>query len=251
MDEALGHLIALWDEANHGRAHAEASEFMIMFAWQLLAEEYLPAGEALAVARDEQVRSLLTGDELFSNGHNGPRRSRFEIIADMNQTLKDPRATYELFRQFDLLFPALARGAAYCALPAIVEAGDFTLAERYMADPLDLRDHTALLNRLAGDFPLFPLTLPASSRLAAELSNFMRDVRLRAAVLHGLGRAIEAEELRHDALAGLGSEEMRALALRELAIPGTIIGEIADGRMLLEAAGHSAGPLATPRPDLA
>jgi hypothetical protein len=124
MDEALGHLIALWDEANHGRAHAEASEFMIMFAWQLLAEEYLPAGEALAVARDEQVRSLLTGDELFSNGHNGPRRSRFEIIADMNQTLKDPRATYELFRQLDLLFPALARGAAYCALPAIVEAGD-------------------------------------------------------------------------------------------------------------------------------
>lgn len=248
MGEALRYLEALWDEANHGRARAEASEFMIMFAWQQLAEKYLPARDALSVARDEQVSSLLTGDELFSNGRNGPRRSRFDIIEDMNQTLNDPGATCGVFRQLDKLFPAFARRAAYCALPAIVEVGDFTLAERYMADPRDLRTHAADLNRMAGDFPLFPLAMPGSPRLAAELAIFIRAVRVRAAVLHGLGRTIEAEDLRDQALEGLESEPMRALALRELAVPGTIFSEISDHRMLLEAARDSAEAPDTPHP---
>lgn len=208
----------------------------------------MPALDALAVARDEQVRHLLASDENVSNGGDGSRRSRFALIADMNETLKDPRATYELFVELDSRLPAIARQVAFRALPAIVAAGDFTLAERYMADPLDLQNHAADLNRMAGEFPLFSPTLTAAPRLAAELSNFMRDVRLRAAVLHGLGRASEADALRHQALAGLASEGMRALAQRELAVPGTIIRAITDHRMELEAAPNPADPPATASP---
>ena len=187
-DEALRILMKLWVQAGDGRVRAGASEFIIMFQWEQLAEQYLPARDALAGARDEQMHRLLSGDENFSVRDRGSPRSRFQVIVDMNETLEDSRATYELFLQLESLFPALARREASRALPAIVEAGDFTLAERYMANTLDLQDHLAHLNHLSRDFALFPQALRAPPRLAAELSGFMRAVMLRAAVLHGTGR---------------------------------------------------------------
>jgi hypothetical protein len=86
---------------------------------------------------------------------------------------------------------------------------------------------------------LFPPTI-AAPRLAAELTNFIDEVRLRAAVLQGLGRETEAEALCNAALAGIASEEMRALAMRELAVPDTITREITDHRSTLEVLGISA-----------
>lgn len=71
-----------------------------------------------------------------------------------------------------------------------------------------------------------------------ELSNFMKDVRLRAAVLHGLGREAEAEALRNAALAGIALDVVRSLAQREMTAPGTIMREVTEDEIALGAAGR-------------
>jgi hypothetical protein len=234
-DVALRLLVGLFDQVGNGAPRSSGHHFITMFEWSQLAEKYYPAYEALVSARDEQVRRLLDGDEIFGARGDARPHSRFQVIVNMNETLKDSRATYELFVQMVSFLPTLARREAFMALPAIVEAGDFSLAERYLADPLERLEE---LNRLARDLPLFP-PLGAAPRLAAELSNFMKDVVLRAAVLRGLGRETEAESLRNVALAGIASDDMRALGNREIAVPGTIIREITSYRMSLDAASGS------------
>jgi hypothetical protein len=234
-DDALRLLKGLFDEVSNGAPRFFGQYFITMLEWSQQAEKYHPAYEALVSARDEQVRRLLSGDEILGAGGDARPHSRFQVIVDMNNTLKDSRATYTLFVQLVSFLPTLARREAFMALPAIVEAGDFALAERYLTDPLERLEE---LNRMAGDFPLFP-PLGAAPRLAAELSNFMKDVVLRAAVLQGLGRETEGESLRKAALAGLESEDMRALGIREIAVPGTIINEITSHQMSLHAAGRA------------
>lgn len=57
---------------------------------------------------------------------------------------------------------------------------------------------------------------------------------MRVAVLRGLGRDAEAASLLDAVEPGLESDELRALALRELAAPGTIMQELAAHRMRQE-----------------
>jgi RimJ/RimL family protein N-acetyltransferase len=77
---------------------------------------------------------------------------------------------------------------------------------------------------------LFP---PAGTapRLAGELSNFARDLRLRAAILRGLGRGLEADALLDAAMAGLANDELRDWVRRDLRWPGVIHRAMADHQM--------------------
>jgi hypothetical protein len=226
FDEALPILVSLFEQIDRGEGNTDVSLFIVMFAWGQLVEQFAPASQALALARDSQVRRLLAGDAFMDLGE-GRKKSRFGIAVDMNDTLKDSRATYDLFIQLLASAPALARSEAFLALPAIVEVGDFVLAEELLPDPLPRLDE---LNRLSASMPLFPTSRNAP-RLAAELSNFIRDVSLRATSLHGLGRESEANQLRDAALAGIASEEMRGLAGRELAQRGTVFSELSAHQM--------------------
>ena len=228
-DDALRLMAELFDQMTKGVPGTNELLFITLFEWSQLAEAYHPAYEALASARDEQVRRLLDGDDIFGASDVAWPRSRFRVIINMNETLKDSRATYELFIQLLSLQPALAHREARLALPAIVEAGNFALAERYLADPLARLKE---LNQLANELPLFPPPR-AAPRLAAELTIFVRDVNLLAAVHEGLGKDSEAKSLRGAALSGIASDDMRALGQRELAAPGTITREI---RVVEEAA---------------
>jgi hypothetical protein len=207
-----------------------ASVFIVTFEWSQLVEVYPPAREALADGRDEQARRLLGGDEYLRTGDTAGTRSRFGFIAGINRILGDADATYRLFVQLEQATPASARRVAYLALPAIVAAGDFRLAERYLPDPLGWLDR---LNQLARDFPLYPPPHTAP-RLSAELMGFTKEVSLRAAVLNGLGREAEANALRKAALAGIASDELRALAQGELAESGTIAGAMSAHQMSQE-----------------
>src|SRR5437764_1265482 len=186
---------------------------MTMFTWQLLAEDHAPARAALAHARDGQARRLVDGDFSFASGRGWPS-TRFGLVHQMNEILKDSRATRDLFVRLEALAPERARRDAFLALPAIVEAGDFERAARYL--PRDPLGRLGELNEDAQRFPLFPPDRTAP-RLATELSNFMKDIRLCATTWAGLGRSAEAEQLREAALAGLASDELRALASSELA----------------------------------
>lgn len=229
-DDALRHLITVFDQNCGDNSLAQARHFITMFEWSMLAECYPPAHQALATARDEQVRLLLNGDAMFNSSGEYRERSRFEVIAEMNDILKDARSTYDVFLEIESLLPELARRHISRALPAIVEAGDFARAERYLPDPLKELDY---LNGLTNTFPLFPPNRTAP-RLAAELSNFMKDVRLRESILRGLGREDEAQALRGAALAGIVSDEMRALAEREIESPGAITPEVVSRSMALD-----------------
>ncbi|NYE59580.1 ribosomal protein S18 acetylase RimI-like enzyme [Duganella sp. 1224] len=223
-DEALVALLALF-------ARADDRHFITMFAWSQLIEQYAPARAAMVRERDAQASRLLAEDTMFGEDDGGRQRGRFEIIVEMNEILEDSRTTYELFLQLLAAQPDLAKRNAWRALPAVVEAQDYVLAERYLRDP---SARLPELNSLAEKVPLMP-TRGEPPRLAAELSNFVGDLSLCVAVWRGLGRSAEADALQSAAIAGLANDAMRALALRELADPGVIHRETADANMHVDA----------------
>jgi hypothetical protein len=232
--EALALLQELYAETEAEPAPDRTRYFMTMFQWGLLTQHYPPACSALATVRDEQAARLLAGDlyagtEGSKDGNEQPweRVSRYSLIIEMNSTLGEPHATRDLFLQLEAAQPELAQRYAWQALPAIVEAGDFSLADRYRKEPLE---QLVSVNENARSMPLFPPPGQAP-RLVGDLSNLVKDVHLGAAVLDGLGRQAEASALRQALLAGLQDEALRALAQRELDEPGTIIREFVARQM--------------------
>ena len=227
-EDALRHLLAAFARVLSSDTERHIGDFLPMLEWRFLAEEYAPARAALIEARDVQVHRLLAGELTYGL----PRSkwlglpSRFSLIVDMNETLRDPHSTSAVFARLDALFPEQARRGAFLALPAVVEAGDFALGERYMPEPMgDL----ARLNETAQQWPLFPPTRSAP-RLVGELSSFARDLRLRTAILRGLGRGPEADALFAAALAGLANDELRDWVRRDLRHPGVILRAYAEHR---------------------
>ena len=238
--EALPLLQQLFAEAGRTMNPPRSRYFIPMLEWKFLAGAYAPAYAALQVERDAQIRLLLSGEHDFGRHDNSDpqgsgafgRTSRFSLIADMNETLGDAHSTADLFARLDASAPELARQYAWQALPAVVEAGNFALADRYRR-PVPL-GHLDTVNALAASEPLFPAPGTAP-RLAAELMNLVKDVRIAAAVLRGQGQAAEAEALCAALLAGLAHDAMRALARRELDAPGSITAEIVKRQMDEEA----------------
>lgn len=220
-DEALRLLVALFEAVRDDPPRFAEVEFILVLEWAMLVRVYSPARAALGRLRDERARHLLASAD-------GPldfkarRRGGFALIAEMNNTLLDPAATYALFVRMLEVMPQRAQQEAYLALPAILAAGDFALAERYLRDPLA---RLAELNRSADNLPLFPEGR-AAPRLAAELAILIEDVRQNCAVLEGTGREALAQALRDAALDGIASLELRDWGRRELAQPGAIRREI-------------------------
>ncbi|NNG22539.1 hypothetical protein [Telluria aromaticivorans] len=237
LGEALALLQELYAEAECEPAPDRTRYFMTLFQWQLLTEKYPPACTALAAVRDEQAARLLAGelhagreDSEASRKEPWRRVSRFALIIDMNRTLGDAHATRALFLQLEASQPELARRYAWQALPDIVEAGDFLLADRYRGNPLALLDE---VNQTALRMPLFPPDGKAP-RLGAELMNLAGEVRVGIAVLRGLGHEAQAAALRTALLAGLAAGPLRTLAERELDEPGTISRELGAHQMACE-----------------
>lgn len=238
-EEALALLRRLLAEAEEAVAPTRSRLFIAILEWTMLAEHYAPARAALKELREDQIARLLAGDLYL--GRDDPdgdpdarfgRISRFSLIVDINHTLHDARSTWSVFSALDKSQPRLAWQYAWSALPAVVEAGDFALAERYRGDPLASLEG---VNDQARCAPLFPLPGQAP-RLAAELMNLATAVRLGAAILRGLGRGAEAEALRASLLAGLATAELKEWTRRELDLPGTITREIVDRQMAQDCA---------------
>lgn len=216
-DEALSLVLELF-------ARADNTHFMAMFIWRLLIEQHPPSRQALARERNAQASALLGGSLTFDVVGAERPRSRFDIIVNMNEMLGEIRATYELFVQLLNVDPEHAQRQAGRALPAIVAAGDYTLAQPYTRDPLYKLPE---LNDMAQVRPLLP-PRGQPPRLATELANFVQDLALRCTVLEGVGRVAEAKLLRASALTGLADKDMHAMALRELAESGTIFRELGE-----------------------
>ena len=216
-DEALAIVLSSFARIDRGEG-ARPRLFFTMFLWTLLVECHPPARESMRQARDDQLRRVLAGDDQLGAGDEQPAQSRASLVIDMNRTLGDLRSSYAMFIALREQQSALARRIAFLAMPAILDAGDFVLAEQLTPDPLT---SLATLNLNAAHLPLLPLGRQAP-RLAVELSTFARETSERAQALRGLGRLTEADELCRAALQGLASDEMRELAQAELDEAGAI-----------------------------
>lgn len=222
-EEALPLLLQSFSDAEREIAPTRYSLFMLMFRWRMLVEDYPAAGAALRGIRDAQAARVLAGDLHFGQDGGAEeeqfmRATRFSLIVDMNEMLRDPHATCALFMQIDATQPELARRYAWGALPAIVEVGEYALAERYQGEPLAL---LGTVNDAARSLPLFPPP-GAAPRLAAEMMSLLKAVHIAIAVLRGQGHEPAALTLREALLAGLATDEMRELARQDLDAPGAI-----------------------------
>lgn len=224
-DGALRVLLDIADQLRRENPALPPLPFSVMFEWGRLMELHRPARAALAALRDEHVRRLQDGDtDSAQEEFDGSHHSRFWDIAWFNDTLDDSRSTHEVFLHLMREQPEVADRYAFRALPAIVEQGDYALGERYLPQPLS---QLGELNATALWSPLLPSSARAP-HLAALLSGYARDLRLASAILHRLGRHAEGSSLRVAGLAGIESEELRALVEKELADPhaiGRLVGE--------------------------
>lgn len=222
-EEALGHVAAVFGSIVGGVPEAAQFYPLTMVLWSRLAAEYGPARGTLMVVRNYHADLLLSGDAVIGGRAGASELSRFELLVQIDQILNNSHGTYALFKHMITVLPELAGREAHLALPSILGAGDFLLAEHCLGDPLVRLDE---LNGMSVLHPLFPAP-GKPPRLAAELANFMRDVLMRVAVLRGLGREREAEIVINRVKTRLVSRDMRELAERELAAPGTIVKELA------------------------
>lgn len=216
-DEALTIVLSSFERIDRGDG-ARQRLFFTMFLWTLLVECHPPAREAMMRARDDQLRRVLAGDDQLAPADERPAQSRASLVIDMNQTLGELGSSYAMFMALREQQPELARRIAFLAMPAILDAGDFVLAEQLAPDPMR---RLAGLNLDAAHLPLLPLGRQAP-RLAAELWTFAQQTRERAQALRGLGRVSEADALCRAALQGLANDEMRELAQAELDEAGAI-----------------------------
>lgn len=217
---------------------AHLKYFITMFEWEQLLRDDAAARVAMINERDNQLLRVMAGDAILCPDAIRPI-SRVKVIIDMNRSLDDGPATYRMVTRLLQDNPALMRQEIGMALPAIVEAGDYSLAAKYLKNPLDRLDE---LNRQAQTLPLYPAN-KAPPRLAAQLSSFMGDVVLLSKVLKGLKQDAEADALRRAALTGIQSEELRTLATREFDEPGTITKTMVEHQMAQEN-----GPALAPGP---
>lgn len=185
----------------------------VLNAWAKLAEEHLPARQALVALRDRDAALLLAGADIDTDAN------LFNDVRAINDKLGDAQHTYQLFQR---LAPDLARECANSALPSMMACGDFTLAHTYLPHPdAHLGDYAAEVNAHVATLDL--LSDVGMSELLATVYNYMTEVRLILELLEGYGDHAAADRLRQQAAALITSAEARACIEAEFAHPGTTL----------------------------
>jgi hypothetical protein len=186
----------------------------VLNAWAKLAEEHLPARQALVALRDRDTERLLAGSESADDD-----AILFNDIRAINDKLGDLQHTYQLFQRL----PApLAQECASSALPSMMACGDFTLAHTYLPHPdAHLGDYAAEVNAHVATLDL--LSDAGMSELLATVYNYMTEVRLILELLDGYGDQAAAATLRRQAASLITAPEARACIEAEFAHPGTTL----------------------------
>lgn len=185
----------------------------VLSAWAKLAEEHLPARQALVSLRDSLTQRLLAKD-----GVDGDP-VLFNDIRAINDKLGDLQNTYHLFKRL----PAeLAGQSANSALPSLMACGDFALARSYLPQPeKHLAAYAAEVNAHVAGLQL--LTNEGMSELLSTVYNYMTEVRLILDLLAGCGDTAAAATARQQSVALILAPEARACVQAELDAPGTTL----------------------------
>jgi len=156
-----------------------------LFYWMELAKVYPPAGAALEAQCDRHAAALLDG----SGG-----KQAFHDLAAINVHLGDAARTYAVFRELLARDPELAQVCSGRAMDAIIDAGDFALAGRFLPDPeASVRRASAGLNRDVANRRVRAFT--AAPRIKSDILNYAKEVKRIATVLDGCGRQAEARRI--------------------------------------------------------
>ena len=188
----------------------------VLNAWAKLAEEHLPARQALVTLRDSATERLLAKVDSQADVEGA---ILFNDIRAINDKLGDLQNTYHLFKR---LPAALAQQSANSALPSMMACGDFTLARSYLPQPEQhLAAYAAEVNAHVAGLQL--LTNEGMSELLAAVYNYMTEVRLILDLLAGCGDTAAAATARQQAAALILAPEARACVQAELDAPGTTL----------------------------
>ena len=170
--------------------------------WVELGSEYPVALRSLESIRDLKTAALIAG----------PRsRDFFHDVQAINRVLGVSGRTYELFRRLCDIDGDFACSCARIAMDAIVDAKDYGLAERFLADPeaqvgawsTQLNDDVRRLRDPDR------ATRHVDRKLASHARAYADDVALILAVLDGVGRADEARTIRDSAINRVEVESVR------------------------------------------
>jgi len=173
--------------------------------WGELAERHAPAREALVQERDGQAAVLLAHLD----------RRHFSHVAFLDTRLHDAAHTHGLFLQVMEQEPAAAGEFARAALPALIEVGDFALAERFLPDPEEfVRRESGHLNWELTHRRNRPFI--RAPRIPASIHNYAGAIKEVLAVLEGCGRKADARRVRAMAIAAIPATTIRREVERSL-----------------------------------
>lgn len=160
--------------------------------WVELAGLYPPAMAALEALRDRKSEALLRGE--------GNKASFHDVVA-INRVLGRNALTHQLILKLDSGYPELARECAPLALAAMVEAGDYPLAYRYIPDPLKALEEESLhLNESLAALELEGDSPASATRFTAYVHIYCESVRLLGSILRGVGEIGVAAQLEKRAI---------------------------------------------------
>ena len=223
FDAALQDYIWLFDATSERDSDVAPLRLSyVLNAWAKLAEEHLPARQALVALRDRDAERLLAGagsDGTDTGADIDTDANLFNDVRAINDKLGDLQHTYHLFQRL----PAdLAQECANSALPSMMACGDFKLAHNYLPDPDEhLGAYAAEVDAHVATLDL--LTDAGMSELLATVYNYMTEVRLILELLTGYGDQVAATRLRERATTLISSPEARACIAAEFAAPGTTL----------------------------
>jgi tetratricopeptide (TPR) repeat protein len=95
--------------------------------WVELGKKYPPALTALRKIRDEKTSRLVAGHA---------ERNLFHDVESINDYLNESAATVQLFKKIEAAQPDFAASIYDLADEALIAAGEYALAKRYLGDPM-------------------------------------------------------------------------------------------------------------------
>jgi hypothetical protein len=211
-EAALKDYVWLFDAAAADAETAPLRLSYVLGSWAKLAEDYLPARQAMVQTRDADAARLLQA------GDSGDG-ALFNDIRVINDKLGDLQNTYHLFQR---LPESLALECARAALPSVMACGDFELARRWLPRPEQhLAQAAAQLNELKSGINV--LTTEGMAELLSEVFNYNAEVSLVLDLLNGCGDTAAAAAARQQAVALVQAPEARACVQAELDAPGSTL----------------------------
>jgi hypothetical protein len=177
--------------------------------WIDLGKVYPAAMLALEAVRDRKTQALLRGEG---------DRALFHDVTAINEGLGSTRAIYDLYLALAERMPGLAKQCASLALPAIVAARDYRLANRIRPDPETLvRKEAAQVEADVNRIRHRPFSPAPRRRVLIGL--YADSVRLQRDITAGIGDRAGARRLESLALGLIRNPRLREAVRVELARP--------------------------------